>query len=74
MTAMARRGITVWRARLVVEAAVLVAGFLLGGTVGWGTLWFVVAIGPTVQISLRWLSVPWHPEEPRVSVLKGVDG
>ena len=73
MTALARRGVTVWKARLAVEAVVLVAGFLLGGTVGWGTVWFLVVIGPAVQISLRLLSVPWHPEEPRVSALKGVD-
>jgi uncharacterized membrane protein YczE len=73
MTAMARRGITVWKARFTVEAAVLVAGFLMGGTIGWGTIWFLVTIGPAVQISLRLLSVPWDPEEPRVQSLKGVD-
>jgi len=73
MTAMARRGITVWKARFSVEAAVLVAGFLMGGTIGWGTIWFLVIIGPAVQVSLRWLSVPWDPDEPRVQVLKGVD-
>lgn len=74
MTAMARRGITVWKARLTVEVTVLVTGYLLGGTVGWGTIWFALSIGPAVQVSLRLLSVPWHPEEPRVSGLKGVDG
>ncbi|MBU1865481.1 MAG: hypothetical protein KKE89_03620, partial [Actinobacteria bacterium] len=73
MTAMARRGITVWKARFAVEVVVLVAGFLMGGTIGWGTIWFLVIIGPAVQISLRWLSVPWDPDEPRVQVLKGVD-
>jgi len=73
MTAMARRGITVWKARFGVEAVVLVAGYLMGGTIGWGTIWFLVMIGPAVQISLRWLSVPWDPDEPRVQVLKGVD-
>ncbi|MCJ7726096.1 MAG: hypothetical protein MUP76_06895 [Acidimicrobiia bacterium] len=73
MTAMARRGITVWKARFTVEALVLVVGFLMGGTIGWGTIWFLVIIGPAVQISLRWLSVPWDPEEPRVQSLKGVD-
>jgi len=73
MTALARRGITVWKARFVVEASVLVVGFALGGTVGWGTIWFLVVIGPAVQIALRLLSVPWHPEEPRVQALRGVD-
>ncbi len=73
MTAMARRGVTVWKARFAVEAVVLVAGYLMGGTIGWGTIWFLVIIGPAVQVSLRWLSVPWDPDEPRVQVLKGVD-
>jgi uncharacterized membrane protein YczE len=73
MTAMARRGITVWKARFGVETTVLFTGFLLGGTIGWGTVWFIVVIGPAVQIALRFLSVPWDPAEPRVSGLKGVD-
>lgn len=73
MTAMARRGITVWKARFTVEAAVLVAGYLMGGTVGLGTIWFLVIIGPAVQVALRFLSVPWDPDEPRVQALKGVD-
>ena len=73
MTAMARRGITVWKARFSVEAAVLIAGFAMGGTLGWGTIWFLIVIGPAVQIALRLLSVPWDPEEPRVTGLKGVD-
>jgi uncharacterized membrane protein YczE len=67
MTALARRGITLWKARFAVEAAALTAGYLMGGTVGWGTLWFLVSIGPLVQIALRSLSVPYSPEEPRVS-------
>ncbi len=73
MTAMARRGVTVWKARFAVEASVLAAGVALGGTIGWGTIWFLVCIGPAVQISLRLLSVPWDPDEPRVQALEGVD-
>ena len=66
MTALARRGVTLWKARFAVEALALSAGYLMGGTVGWGTLWFLVSIGPTVQIALRFLSVPYLPNEPRV--------
>ena len=66
MTALARRGVTLWKARTVVEALALTAGYLLGGTVGWGTVWFLVSIGPLVQISLRFLSVPYDPDEPAV--------
>lgn len=66
MTALARRGITLWKARTVVEALALGSGYLLGGTVGWGTIWFLVSIGPTVQVALRYLSVPYDPGEPVV--------
>ena len=66
MTALARRGVTLWKARTAVEAAALTAGYLMGGTVGWGTLWFLVSIGPAVQIALRLLSVPYAPGEPVV--------
>jgi uncharacterized membrane protein YczE len=38
-------------ARGSLEAAATVAGFLLGGTVGIGTLVFVLAIGPAVEAS-----------------------
>ena len=66
MTALARRGVTLWKARFAVEAVAMTAGYLMGGTVGWGTVWFLVSIGPTVQIALRFLSVPYTPDEPRV--------
>lgn len=66
MTALNRRGVTLWKARFSVEALALTAGYLMGGTVGWGTIWFLVSIGPTVQIALRFLSVPYLPDEPRV--------
>lgn len=66
MTALARRGITLWKARFTVEALALASGYALGGTVGWGTVWFLVSIGPLVQIALRLLSVPYLPNETRV--------
>jgi uncharacterized membrane protein YczE len=40
-------------ARVVIEASVLVGGVLLGGTVGIGTVTFVVAIGPAINASFR---------------------
>ena len=45
-----------WRiapVRTALEVSVLVAGFLLGGTVGLGTLLFALTIGPMVALSLR---------------------
>ncbi len=66
MTALARRGITLWKARFTVEAFALTVGYLMGGTVGWGTIWFLVSIGPAVQVALRFLSLPYAANEPRV--------
>jgi len=49
-----RLGIRLGAARTGLEIAVLVVGFLLGGTVGIGTLVFAVGIGPVVELSF-WL-------------------
>lgn len=48
----ARFGWPIWTARLTVEATVLLAGWLLGGTVGLGTVLFAVLIGPLVHLAL----------------------
>lgn len=47
-----RFGVPVWAARLGVEATVLLAGWLLGGTVGLGTILFAAGIGPLVHLLL----------------------
>lgn len=57
MTALDRRGIAIWKARTLVEGSALVVGLILGGTIGWGTVWFLVSIGPSVQFFLRLLDV-----------------
>ena len=46
-------GTTVARARTLVEVVVLSVGWLLGGTVGVGTVAFAFAIGPLMQWGLR---------------------
>ena len=48
----ARFGWPIWAARLVVEASVLLAGWLLGGTVGLGTIIFALGIGPLAHRTL----------------------
>ena len=48
MTGLARRGIPIWKARTGIEVSVFVAGLLLGGSAGIGTVWFAVGIGPMV--------------------------
>ncbi len=49
----ARYGWSIRRARTAVEVSALVVGFVLGGTVGIGTLVFAFGIGPIVQVFLR---------------------
>lgn len=57
MTGLAARGWRVRTARTVVEVAVMVTGFALGGTVGVGTAVFALTIGPLVQWFLPRLSL-----------------
>ncbi|MGI9030816.1 MAG: YczE/YyaS/YitT family protein [Ilumatobacteraceae bacterium] len=52
MTGIARRGISIRLARTAIELGVLVAGVLLGGTIGLGTAVFALGIGPLVHIFL----------------------
>jgi uncharacterized membrane protein YczE len=59
MTGLVRR--TGWSVRLVrtgIEVVVLAVGFLLGGSVGVGTVVYALAIGPIVQILLPKFMVP----------------
>lgn len=58
MTGLAAR--TGWSIRVVrtgIELVVLAGGWLLGGTVGIGTVLYAVAIGPLTQLFLPWLAV-----------------
>ncbi|MFF9333184.1 membrane protein YczE [Streptomyces albogriseolus] len=59
MTGLHRRtGVSVRLVRTAIEITVVVTGFVLGGTVGVGTLLYAVAIGPLAQLFLRVFSVP----------------
>jgi uncharacterized membrane protein YczE len=48
-----RTGRSIRSMRTAIEVVVVVSGFLLGGTVGVGTLLYALAIGPLVQFFLR---------------------
>ncbi|HVM27762.1 MAG TPA: hypothetical protein VM433_08820 [Mycobacteriales bacterium] len=61
MTGIAARGHSVRLVRTALEATVLVTGWLLGGSVGVGTLVYAVGIGPLVHPLLPALLVPEHP-------------
>lgn len=53
MTALHNRsGIRIGRVRLAIEGSVLVLGWLLGGTVGLGTLLFALLIGQSIAVAL----------------------
>ena len=53
MTGLAQRGLSIRFARFLIEGVVLAGGWLLGGTVGIGTLAFALLIGPFVQFFLE---------------------
>jgi uncharacterized membrane protein YczE len=53
-----RTGRSVRLVRTSIEVAVVVVGWMLGGTLGLGTVLYAVAIGPLVQVLLPRVSVP----------------
>jgi uncharacterized membrane protein YczE len=66
MTGLALRGGSIRVVRTGIELTVLVAGFLLGGTVGIGTLMYALAIGPLAHqfipmLQVRESRVPGEP-------------
>ncbi|MFI6351088.1 YitT family protein [Streptomyces sp. NPDC050743] len=59
MTGLHRRtGRSIRLMRTGIEAAVVVTGFVLGGTIGVGTVLYAVSIGPLAQLFLRVFAVP----------------
>jgi uncharacterized membrane protein YczE len=56
-----RTGRSLRLVRSGIEITVLIIGFLLGGTVGVGTVAYALAIGPLVQFFLRWTAVRLEP-------------
>lgn len=62
MTGLVRRtGRSVRVVRTIIEGSVLLSGFLLGGTLGLGTVAYMLLIGPLIQAMLPWF-------DPRVRV------
>ncbi len=58
MMGLRRLGLSVRTGRTLVEFATVVLGLLLGGRVGFGTIVFLIGIGPLVQITLEHLTLP----------------
>lgn len=57
MTGLAKRGWAIGIVRTAIELSVLAAGWLLGGTVGAGTVLFALGVGPIVHWTLPFLTV-----------------
>lgn len=57
MTGLAAHGAPLFAVRTAIEVTVLVAGVLLGGTLGLGTALYAVAIGPLTHVLLPVLDV-----------------
>jgi uncharacterized membrane protein YczE len=69
MTGLVRRtGASVRLVRTSIEVAVVAVGWLLGGTLGLGTVVYAVAIGPLVQLLLPRLSLPQPATDPGLPV------
>ncbi|GIF46877.1 membrane protein [Asanoa ferruginea] len=61
MTGLAARGHSIRLVRTLIELTVLVIGWLLGGSVGVGTIVYALAIGPLVGVFLPLLTVAPRP-------------
>ena len=64
MTGLAARGHSIRVVRTVIEVTVVAVGFLLGGTVGVGTIVYALAIGPLVHMILPLFTVDTPAEPP----------
>ncbi|WP_183271450.1 YitT family protein [Buttiauxella sp. A111] len=53
----ARTGWSVRSVRTAIELTVLLAGWLMGGTFGVGTVLYALAIGPFIQLCLPWFRI-----------------
>jgi uncharacterized membrane protein YczE len=60
MTGLGHRGLSITRARTMIEVGVLGTGFALGGTVGVGTIVYAVSIGPLAAFFIPKFSSRGH--------------
>lgn len=69
MTGLSRRtGWSIRKVRTIIEVTVLIAGVLLGGVAGVGTVIFALGVGPLTQFFLRYLVVRLDEPAPRAAV------
>lgn len=63
MTGLAARGVSVRLARTAIEVAALGIGWLLGGSIGIGTVVYAVTIGPLAHLFIPLFATTDHPEK-----------
>ena len=63
-------GQPLWKVRISIEVLVLAIGWLLGGTVGLGTMVLALAAGPLVQTFLRRTTVPLQADTSATSTAR----
>ncbi|MHA7217607.1 membrane protein YczE [Arthrobacter sp. MDT1-48-3] len=66
-----RFGLPIWLVRTAIEGTVLLLGWLLGGSVGLGTVAFALLIGPLVNVALLLFRIPERPRPAREAVVAG---
>lgn len=64
MTGLAARGHSIRIVRTCIEITVLLTGWLLGGTVGIGTVVYALGIGPIAHVSIPLLAIDLSAVEP----------
>jgi uncharacterized membrane protein YczE len=65
MTGLAARGHSIRVVRTSIELSVLLTGWLLGGTVGLGTVVYALGIGPIAHVTIPRLRIPVGPRDHR---------
>jgi uncharacterized membrane protein YczE len=66
MTGLAARGRSIRVVRTGIEVTVLLAGWLLGGTVGLGTVVYALGIGPIAHVTIPLLAIKVSASEPTI--------
>jgi uncharacterized membrane protein YczE len=71
MTGLELRGVPIYAARTALELTALGVGWSLGGTVGFGTIYFALTTGPVMHLAMPRLRAPWFPPGAQPRVLGG---
>lgn len=72
MTGLEIRGVPIAVARTTIELTALGVGWILGGTVGFGTVYFALTTGPVMHVAMPRLRAPWFPPGAQPRVFGGI--